>query len=40
VPKRDTKKAALRSIRSLSKADFGSRGARIRQDDGKIRAPS
>ncbi len=40
VPKRDSKKAALKSIRSLSQADFGSRGARIRQTDGGIRAPS
>ncbi len=40
VPKRDSKKAALKSIRNLSQADFGSRGARIRQTDGGIRAPS
>jgi poly-gamma-glutamate capsule biosynthesis protein CapA/YwtB (metallophosphatase superfamily) len=39
VPKRDSKKAALKSIRSLSQADFGARAAKIRQTDGGIRAP-
>ena len=38
VPRRDPKKAALGSIRRLSKADFDARGARIRPD-GEIRAP-
>ncbi len=38
VPRRDPKKAALKSIRSLSQADFGARAAKIRTDGG-IRAP-
>jgi hypothetical protein len=39
VPRRDAKKAALGSIRRLSRQDFGARGARIRPD-GEIRAPT
>ncbi len=39
VPRRDSRKAALSSIRRLSRADFGARGARIRPD-GEIHARS
>jgi poly-gamma-glutamate capsule biosynthesis protein CapA/YwtB (metallophosphatase superfamily) len=37
IPRRDRKKAALDAVRNLSRADFGSRGARI-APDGTIRA--
>jgi poly-gamma-glutamate capsule biosynthesis protein CapA/YwtB (metallophosphatase superfamily) len=37
VPRRDADKAALGAVRNLSRADFGSRGARI-ASDGTIRA--
>jgi poly-gamma-glutamate capsule biosynthesis protein CapA/YwtB (metallophosphatase superfamily) len=37
IPRRDANKAALSAVRNLSRADFGSRGARI-APDGTIRA--